>query len=492
LENTLLIAPSSYNALPYKNVYIVDSSLKKFRQNKVSYLLNNEERENITGLISVVEYTDYFNKAKERLLHLAENIYFNLPMINIDNKSNDYAFFIKEIIEKKAIKLNSNFVHLFTSPPELNSTNLLKQKLLDPKKISKKLNGELKISASALDTFGKCPYQYFISYILMPNHNELFSQLEIGSIYHEVIDKVNQLVINKQISFKDAMYNEEILNYLKDEITKTIEKAKAFEKIRISDDRLDRIITRMIHNLIVTFDFLEYMQNNTNYIISSSEKAINVNNILYSNYFDNVKFTGKIDATYTYKNFDFVLDYKTSDHKFEVSKLKNGTSNQLISYMYNLNNLDNHNVIGAFFKEISDDYVEVNNLEDYNLENNSKYTVSGLKGIYVKDMDSFVNFDKEFDFSDKSSFSNISINTNKKDGNYRNKSILSKETIEEYYQYFQNNMKKLLSCVENGDFAILPYEEDNCKYCNYKSICHVTESSLTRKDIEKQEKEKDE
>ena len=63
------------------------------------------------------------------------------------------------------------------------------------KKILENIHNKQIYSASKLETYGKCPYQYFLRYILdievilEPEYKDPFDALAKGSLYHNVLEK---------------------------------------------------------------------------------------------------------------------------------------------------------------------------------------------------------------------------------------------------------------------------------------------------------------
>jgi len=491
IDDALMIVTSKQTAIAYKHVYVIDASMPNFKQSKASYLLSTEQREKISpDLLSVYNFTDYFNQDKQRLLTCGENIYFNLALINTENKSKEEAFFIKDL---KKEKLSSSFHHIFLSQPTLNASELLQGVTLDRESILKRLNNQVRISASALDTFGGCPYKYFVQNILKPSKLEEFSLMEVGSIYHGVLEQVEGMIIEGKLTYEKALEDPIVGEIIKKEITDALEKADQNNKLHLSDQKIETITRRMVENIQSTFNFLNYMDHQTRFHLKQVEEEINLEESdlikqLQSQYFDNINFKGFIDAIFSDGHSEFILDYKTSKKEFKQSSFEAGIMNQLIFYMYFLKELNPLDVRGAFYKEISDNYLEVKSILDKEQLTLNKYKENGLNGIFIHDdiPKEYEAFDPALGDKDRTSvFSNVKFK-------HKPSSVMDTPKLVSNLSIFEGHVERLVQSIYEGEFPLLPYENKTCDFCDYKAVCHFFEGMDTRSELEKEAKKNQE
>jgi len=481
--DSVMIANSKFNAIPYEEVYVVDASLPDFKQKKVSYLLENKDRLEISpDLLNVQFYKKAFDDSKERLVSCGQNIYFSLPLINTDNKSKEMAYFVKTLHKKT---LSHDFNHLFIQEPTTDASTLLAYTPLDSNKVLERINHTFSFSASALDTYGNCPYKYYINYLLKPRGIEEFGAKEVGSIYHAMLEFIISRHNEGKLDLRKAMQEKEVLDYLNDLINKDVETAKKYNTLFLNDQMLENLHRRMVKSLESTLDFIAWMLENTDYTFTGFETHSEYTNLPLSDgmssHFKETKLKGIVDAILSYNNNQIVLDYKTNAKAFSETDFEAGIQNQLIVYLYMINRFSDKSSTGAFYKEISDNYHTVNNIFDKEQLLLKNYKENGLTGLYVNNYEDNYRFDHNLATGTESVFSDVKIKSN-------NKKLLDLETLEDKFSILENHINKLASALVTGEFKVYPYKEETCTYCDYKAICHFSKGMDVRKKLFDEEK----
>lgn len=467
--NNIVIADSTFNSLYFKNVIVVDAALKNFNPNKASYLLNTQQRNEISSnLISNTDYLDLFKLTQQRLLNCANNISFHYALLTLDNKSQDLSYFIKldyfQTTKQKRIVLannNDTYLHLTTKEKKEDSSLINNTFVpLDVDKVLKKLNNELKISASALDEFNKCPYKYMVSRIYKPRFTNEFSYIELGNLHHHVIEEINKKIIKSNSLYNTYSYSD-LINIIE---TSVYENIFNNEKIDFSKTDQDFAYTQIKANLINFIDSMIYFENFSKYKIVASENELKIK---YKNdYIENVYLVGKIDALMKYEDIYYVLDYKSSETKFKETDFNNGINTQLIMYL-KLLQVNNFKTFGAFYKAINDSFLKEKNsqlniiLHDEDKLNELYYCKNPYYGIALKNY-SLSSFDSNL--VDKESVI-LSINSTR---SFNNTFI---DNLSSYIERLDLHIDNMIEKFVGTNFSAIPLSDKECNLCDYKVIC---------------------
>lgn len=469
LSSKIILANSSFTSLSFKNVIVVDASLKKFNAASASYLLNTKQRQEISDkLISNTNYLEMFHLTQDRLLTCGTNIMFHYSLLTLENKSQNIATFIKLASNQEQLELkniNENYLHLSIVDKKEDSLLIDNQtQSLNLENMLKNFKNEIRISASAMDEFYSCPYKFLVSRVYRPKYNDDFSYLTVGNIQHKVIEIINNTLIEAQQTIDKYPYDKLIkiidieTNNLIDEDNKT-----NYDKVNKNE-----IKKRIKANLTNYIDSMIYFQPFTKFNINSSEKVLKFD---YPNpYFINTYLIGKIDAIMSYDNLSYVLDYKASQNTFKEKDFNKGKSNQLIMYLKLLKE-NNYTPYGAFYKAIRDDFINLKiedlhktkslyknindlaaDLEHVKLSHNLK---NPYYGLYLKNCDRTL------------------IDSNQNDPNINDflVSNAKNDDFNDYLTTLDTHIEAMLKVLAQGKFNIEPLDNDSCQYCNYKVIC---------------------
>lgn len=471
----IIFAGSDFNSLYFDRVIIVDASLKSFKPKKVSYLLNVDQRNEISpDLLTNLDYDYDFKQAETRLINCGKQIEYHYCLLDIDNNSNDLAYFIKDLNgllskdKKDYLADNKEIIYYLNN-------NQVTSKIEDTNPININPNLKLNISPSALDTFYKCPYQYLMSYLIRPRINQELNSALIGTVIHDIIHQINDQAIKN-----DGNYDVDI-----DEIKSLIESNEEYlNSLTYLDACYHEYYYQYIYAMILNFlRQVSYFSLNSEYKVSEAEQKI------IKELSNNTFFKGTIDAVFKYDNDYVVIDYKSSDKlSFDVTKLELGLQNQLISYL----KLINHNarVKGAFYQSFKKDKQKVTTSTNWFKALNNDAT-SKLKGVLFYDNEkidisserrALAHFDYQFDIdNDKnhvSNISNIKLKLSDKkisEEEFRNKKDLIQYNSvleDDYFKILDDNINKMITSIRDGELYATPYSnEDACLYCTFQKVC---------------------
>jgi ATP-dependent helicase/nuclease subunit B len=111
--------------------------------------------------------------------------------------------------------------------------------VLDPGIVKELFGPCLRASATRLETFAACPYQYFARYVLdlKPRREFKLEPLDLGTFYHGVLDSLHKRLAAEKESFAD-IENDRLIQVLREQIAELTEK----------DSFIAQFIRRSAHN----------------------------------------------------------------------------------------------------------------------------------------------------------------------------------------------------------------------------------------------------
>lgn len=311
----------------------------------------------------------------------------------------------------------------------------------------------ISLSYSSMDNYYKCSFRYYISSILKLNVYEETFMTYIGSLFHYVLSK-------------------------KDELSCT----DAVEQF-IHDNPYDFTNKEMF--------FLEKLKRELNFIleiIKKQDEYTNFHNALYEKYIEvykgNDKFVGIVDKILfnDKNNLGAIIDYKTGNPSLDLNYLEYGLGLQLPIYLYLVHKLNpNIEIVGFYLQKILPSLITRDPLKDLTRQ---KRDLLKLQGFSLSDEDKLKEFDKTY--IDSELIKSMKVGNN---GFYHYSKTLTKNNMDKIITIIDNKIDEALCNIHNNKFDINPKVISNknigCEYCKFKDICYMTEKDIVRlKDID--------
>ena len=303
-----------------------------------------------------------------------------------------------------------------------------------------------KFSYTSLDTYQKCPYRFYLNYILKVNdYQETFAIL-LGRFYHAVLSRIYQendldlIIMEEQQIFKNLTASEKFfLKKLTDDLRKTI------------------------------------------YNIKEQEQCLNYSKVLCEekfeiNLFEDYILEGIIDKIYLSDETISLIDYKTGKANVDLSYLSCGLNLQLPIYLLLIKNSQFHDwhIAGFYLQKFLRSLVSCDFKHDKDYLEKQALKLQG----YSNDNESVI---KNFDTSYKDSKVVHGLKVSSK-GFYAYSKVLSDEQIEDLITYTKGLVEKTIKEIAQGNFQISPKRIDgelkSCEYCPYQNICYRKEEDI--------------
>lgn len=346
---------------------------------------------------------------------------------------------------------------------------------------------EFKSSVYKLEMFRKCPFSYYMKYVLNLSKRKVYeiSTIDTGTFMHDVIEEFSKYLLEKNIMWHEIIDDDDVLkleykDILENVISKTLDedfkKQKESVKYGIYKRKLTNTLKKVVVIIAKSFKQSEFVP--FGYEIEFKENGnflpidINLGNG------KKMKLIGKIDRVDVLKTkeaiYTRIVDYKSSKKELLIDDIKEGISLQLIAYltafMENEQKNETRKVIPAActYFNLSSSLV---NLKGYEKDEQiiKKEIIESLRmrGIFLKDIEILEKMDTKIEDS-SSKIIDISV------GRYLENS--KKALDEEDFFNLCNEVKEILKDIGNemlqGIVKILPNKKaQHCKYCEFSNIC---------------------
>ena len=359
---------------------------------------------------------------------LVEYVYTN--KIDIDDD-------IKNVIAKTNILTNPNEIKINPNFVEFNE-----------------------ISASALETYFKCPLSYFFNYILKlkePISNEI-EMMDIGNILHELA------YLYYSNPNKDSLNIKEFCN-------------NTIYSIISKDERLQpHLSSPILINLLAEAErFIEHLRdldNHSKFTPTYFEKSFGPKSKFPAlPLTDKVSLKGKVDRIDIFKNYFRIIDYKSGSADATFEELYYGKKLQLFLYALAIQNATGKDLSGTFYLPIQNVVEKADNDEN----------IYKLMGFYTDNADLAKIYDTNLETELKSNYVNMTL---KKDGTFSKRSdkVLSSSEMQRLMDYAKELSVKALNEISTGNFKASPLKfdkkKDACQYCPYLSLCSKASNNV--------------
>ena len=459
-EINILIPISDYSGKSLRISSIIND-IKKILDVKIqSNILSELNETNINSIYSKNEILEY-------MLELINNV-------KIEDYTNEKISSIYEYINDD-IQYNT-LLNYIKNDDNLNKKNL--QKIYGDK---------FNTSISKLELFKKCPFSYYMKYLLKiePRREFEISSLDVGSFMHEVLEEFSKYLFENNITWQSLLLNEEWNEKLDEVIEKKLNanlgNKKQSIKYEILKEKLINTMKKVVKVIATSFNQSEFVP--YGYEIEFKEGKLFAPIKIKISENKTMNIIGKIDRVDVLRANDNmyvrIIDYKSSKKDLKLEDIKDGISLQLITYLdsfiENVNKIEkqkeNINKVlpaGMLYFNLSDKLI---NLKDYiNDEEKIKdETIKALrmKGIFLKDLKIIEKMDKKL--STDKRLIDISKTTLTKDNTNR---ALSEDEYKNLFVQTKNILGEIGKEIISGVVRIRPNKKcDYCKYCNYSSVC---------------------
>ena len=344
-------------------------------------------------------------------------------------------------------------------------------------------------SVSKFELYNECSYKYFLTYILKLNEREEFalSSIDMGNFCHEAIERYSSSLKADGKTFKSVTADERE-KYIEVAISQTFEH---MAKVATLEDATQKYIVETLKDTlrhtveIITTQVSrgEFEPELFEEVIKTEIKDSKTDEVLA-----NLK--GKVDRIDLTDSDDRavrIIDYKSSDHKLDLSETYHGLSLQLPIYMGVVLDKLKDKYKGVALHPSAMLYYEMTNKF---LELSSSKAATEEERLKLSKMDGLLSNDpadlaaNDLTVGTKEGQTKISsivpygIKVNGEPSD-RDTNAIERSAMQTVIDYSMQAAADTAKHIIAGDFEPSPARLgsiDACRYCNYKSVCHFNEN----------------
>ncbi len=381
-----------------------------------------------------------------------------------------------------------NVFEYFKEEPKYN--NILNFKKddsnLGEELINEIYSDEFKSSVSKLEQYKKCPFSYFMKYVLKVSSNKeaKVNVLELGSFMHNVLENYSKYLFINEVKWQEILnenldgllpeYEKILEDIIEEAIDKNLSKQKQSVKYMVLKRKLTNTMKKVIKTVAISYNQSEFEP--FGYEIEFKDNSVFLPMEIELENNKKMKIIGKIDRVDMLdlgkEKYIRVVDYKSSSKDLKVDKIKEGLSLQLISYlMAFIENKKDEKIkpAGLLYFNLSDKLVSIGQYEN-DTEIIKKKLIKKLKmnGIFIKDIEILNKMDRKFETDNSNSLIDVTKSSLKPE----NPKTISEDDFEILCEETKNILKEIGKDISCGVVKISPNKKENyCKYCDYSSTC---------------------
>ncbi len=333
-------------------------------------------------------------------------------------------------------------------------------------------------SISRLETFARCPYSFFMKYIIKARERAVYEikPRDTGNIYHYVLEDFSRQLREKGKDWRslDQSETEAIINGCVDNITASMDTDILSSTSRYKQlvKRVKRILNRSVWAL--SEQIKEGLFEPLGYEIGFGPHEKLPPIVIELKNGRKMVLTGKIDRVDIMekdgKVYSRIIDYKSSDKDISLTDLYYGIQLQLPVYIdafvRSMPKTDKKEYVpaGMFYFHVNDPVIDSLPYDSQEKAASLLLSSYSMKGLVLKDNDVFMAMDKENRINERGRKVGIS--------GIMKASAVTDSEFEQLRSFVNNAVKDMGSDLTLGNVRISPLLSSRaCDFCSYGEIC---------------------
>lgn len=408
----------------------------------------------------VLEEKNIYNEDEEnRFIELLKGL---SKYKNTGKKSNEldaeYLYFMTH--RRYAKRLNKAVQMILRDRTKINSTN-----------VNATYTDNDFFAITRLEKFGSCPFRHFIDYGIKPSPIKIFdeSAADKGNLYHEIMRQFFSWVKSNNIDIK-GLTQQNVEEKVQNIMSTLVETHN--ENILNSSNKFTYIALQMQRRAVTSVWNAVVQLQKGKFVVTGNEYRVGKDIAMELTLDDGVKknIVGTIDrfdiCDISGNQYVRIVDYKSGNTTFSNDKLEDGVQLQLPLYLKAMST--SYAPAGMYYYHIADPVVDIDESND-SIEKNFQMT-----GITLADRAVCTATDDSLDL-DGSKSTVVSVEITSKGEFSKRSKLMEQEALNGAMDKAVSMAKDSIQRIEDGETKAYPYmykEENACKYCSYKSICH--------------------
>jgi len=333
-------------------------------------------------------------------------------------------------------------------------------------------------AVSRLESFARCPFAYFMTYIMKAKSRKKFEVLptDLGSLFHDVLAQFSKNVW-ENCDGDIALSRTEIAQYVDNIINIITANSNVFQ-----DTARNRHVLSKVHKVSTAsiWALCEHIRVGA-FVPTLAEQEIHTNESITLSNGKKLNISGYVDRVDTLnvngEEYLKIIDYKSGNTKFNIDEVRIGVQLQLMIYMNVLTVMRNAKPGGVFYFPLDDPLFSTDILLSDELRDVGLLKQFKMSGIAIADDVAIAGLDKTLEPGTGSNVIPVAIN---KDGRYKKSSQPTALSIEEFRELdrtVNEKVKELGERMTSGDISQEPYikgPKSPCNYCEFGAICGNT------------------
>lgn len=353
---------------------------------------------------------------------------------------------------------------------------------LDSNLIGRRWPGALPLSASRLESFGRCPYQFYSRYLLELRKREVLrlEPLDLGSLYHRVLEQLFYDLRKDQLNLADApddLLRERTAALFDDEIRSNPIYANLIRHSRQDGWRIQsgrETLAESVLNMarICRAGVLRPIAAEAGFGPGDDQVRIELdgpNGI-------RILLCGSIDridaATIDGKKTALVFDYKIRSRRVDWGLLAGKVQMQLPVYLVAAARMPGiDQVAGALYLTIDIPLKASSEVGLFETDQEPAGGTARARGIVRGD---YFRFLDQHTANQWSPYYNLYITKSEPYGCFNTTSVLRPEEFSSLLRYAEGIIRGTAQAILSGQIAVRPYrlgETSPCSNCDYRAVC---------------------
>ncbi len=362
------------------------------------------------------------------------------------------------------------------------------------KETAQKLYGKtMRVSASRIETFYKCPFEYFCKYGLRaePAEKAEISPRQRGTVVHHCLEKLICEYGIKELSALSEDDLKEIIDRILTEYADIAMGGKDNKSVRFTYlfSKFQSTVFELIKQIIDEFSVSDFVPTGFELKIDADGEVppyeIDLTyggKITVRGSVDRVDIMSKEDKKYLR-----VVDYKTGGKDFKLNEVLEGINMQMLIYLFAVAEngrgvYENCTPAGVLYKPAKFSQISAERYESEESILKKRKKSGKYSGLVLLNEDVIYGMDRDA----TGDIINVTVKEEDEKISFKG-SVISLAHLGKLKNKVDKIIEKMGEELHSGNAEVLPFESSNtkaCMFCDYKSVCNRKEDSAVRSPLD--------
>jgi len=346
--------------------------------------------------------------------------------------------------------------------------------ILSPESAGRLYGDVLITAASRLESFARCPFAYFMHYVLEARERKRFQVLpvDLGNLFHDVIAGFSRQIWENGDG-KDISRDQ--ISHIVDEL---VNRLTLDDNLYHSTARNRHILNKVRRTAVQSIWALCEHLRRGSFVPTLTEHEIRTGQGILLASGQRIVLTGRVDRVDVLDTADGskylkIIDYKSGSTKFSLDEVRAGVQLQLMLYMNVLTQtMPGAKPGGVFYFPIGDPLLNTDATLDDTAREEGLLKQFKMSGITVSDEPAIQGLDTNLSPGAESSIVPVGLN---KDGRFKKTAHpMDMDDVQRLSRDVDDAIKELGQRMVCGDIEARPYTKGlkcPCQFCGFSGVC---------------------